>query len=97
MQYIKPLKQRLVESFLLLKAYLKHLWQYIAFSRVFDIGRLVIGVNLAKTGYWSTTSATERRIHLVSLHTATQNENTVFCVIVGPLSLVFGFLPKNSA
>jgi hypothetical protein len=60
--------------------------------KVFSIWRIVCCIGLARTGTWSNTTNNEKRIYLISMHILRKGGETGLCLIIGPLSLIIGFV-----
>jgi len=59
-------------------------------KRLFIVWRFVISIGWAKSGLWSNTCGSEKRIHIASMHILQQDDNSALSVIIGPVSLVIG-------
>ena len=59
-------------------------------TKVFSIGRLVISLGWARSGFWATTKGGEQCIYLASLHLVRKEGKTGFSLVAGPASLIIG-------
>ena len=60
---------------------------------IFNLHRLVVGIQWAKTLSWQVTNDREVRVLYLSMHKVTEADGglNAYGVIVGPISLTFGW------
>jgi hypothetical protein len=62
-------------------------------TKSFAIWRFVIQFGLAKSGFWTETASNgDGRKHLIALRIIERDGNSALSTIVGPFSLVIGFV-----
>jgi len=61
-------------------------------SKIFSIWRFVVSVGFARSGTWSNTTEVEQRTYIVSLHLLRREDKTAINLVIGPLSLIVGFV-----